>query len=532
MSREALVWTEADYVVVGTGAAGSVVAGRLAERGHRVVVLEAGPMDRDKFVHIPAGFAQLFDGDLDWAYWTDPQPALGNRRIFWPRGRVVGGSTSMNAMMWVRGFAADYDEWADFAGPDWSFDSLVPYFRRIERLEGAAAGDEGADGALHISHQRSPRASTAAWLDAAVECGYEVERPNLPEPKGFAQTVVTQRRGARWSVADGYLKPALKTGNLNLITEAVATRVVFDGRRAVGIEFLQGGQRRTVRACREVILCGGAVNTPQLLMLSGIGDARQLRSLGIDVLHNAPTVGAHLLDHFGSGIGFDAEGDTLFGAERPAVLLDYLLRRRGMLTSNAAEAYGFVRSRPDLALPDLELLYAPAPFFDEGLVKPERHGVALVAVLLKPMSNGTVRLVSADPLAKPAVDPRYLSDEDGLDRAALLAGLRTAARIAEAPSMARLLGPIARPRGAVGLGDDTLEAAIELHAQTLYHPTSTCRMGADEASVVDPELRVRGVENLRVADSSVMPTIVRGHTEAPCVIIGERAADLVMAQGR
>jgi choline dehydrogenase len=340
--------------------------------------------------------------------------------------------------------------------------------------------------------------------------------------------LVTQRRGARWSTADAYLKPALRRQNLKLLTNATVTRVLFDGNRAVGIELHMEGRREVIRARREVLLCAGAINTPQLLMLSGIGDRDQLAEHGIETLHHAPEVGSNLLDHLVVPLGFKTPRDTLMAAEKPLELLNYFGRRRGMLTSNVGEAYGFVRSRPDLALPDLELIFAPAPFFDEGIGEPyPGHAVVMGPILLKPKSTGTIALASADPLAKPLIDPRYLSDDAGEDRAALMEGLRITARIAESPGMRGVITGIARPGGVRELTDETLESALNTVSHTLYHPVGTCRMGADEGSVVDPHLRVRGVDGLRVVDASVMPTIIRGHTHAPCVLIGEKAADLI-----
>ena len=511
---------ECDFVVVGTGSAGAVLANRLsADSRTNVVVLEAGPMDKDKFIHIPAAFSKLFRSPVDWDYLTEPQKDVAGREIYWPRGKVLGGSSSMNAMMWVPGFPADYDEWAQHAGEEWDYAHLQPYFDRVE------------NSALVISPQRSPRSSTAAWLRAAEQAGYRVTTPDAPMLDGFCETAVTQRRGARWSTADAYLKPVLYRSNLTLLTDSTVRRVIFEGSRAVGVEFDDAnGRRQTVRAAREVVLCAGAVNTPQLLMLSGIGDAKELSEFGIGVTHHCPEVGKNLLDHLVATLGFDVRDDSLLTAEKPRELLNYLLRRRGMLTSNVGEAYGFVRSRAELDLPDLELIWAPAPFFDQGIGEPyTAHAIATGPVLLKPRSSGTITLRSADPGAKPIIDPRYLSDPDGIDRDAMMAGLRVTATIARSPALKDIIGRIARPLHATTLDDETLEQALDTCSHTLYHPVGTARMGRDERSVVDPQLRVRGVHGLRVADASVMPSIIRGHTHAPVVVIGEKAAELIAA---
>jgi choline dehydrogenase len=344
--------------------------------------------------------------------------------------------------------------------------------------------------------------------------------------------MVTQLRGGRWSAADAWLRPALRRQNLRLITNATVTRVIFIDKQAVGVEFDNNGRRQFVRARREVLLCAGTVNSPQLLMLSGIGHKEHLQRHGIEVVHHSPEVGHNLQDHLVAYLGFDVQANTLFAAGRPLQIANFLIRRRGMLTSNQGEAYGFVRSRPELALPDLELFFGPGPFFDQGLGELYGHAVTFGPVLQKPNSRGVISLRSVDPKDKPIIDPRYLSDPGGVDRAAMLEGLRMCAKIADAPALTKLLGSIARPIGATDISEATLEKALYSEAHSLFHPVGTCRMGTDDTSVVPPELEVRGVRGLRVADASVMPTITRGHTNAPSVLIGAKAADLIAATNR
>lgn len=521
-----------DYIVVGAGASGAAVAARLSQDpATSVLLLEAGGPDKKQEVHIPAAFSTLFRSPLDWDYGTTPQEHLGQRSIYWPRGKVLGGSTSMNAMMWVRGYAADYDGWAERAGQDWSYEALLPYFRRVERVEGNTDPDQGSGGAMRVEHQRSPRSHTATFLTAVEQAGYTVEPPNSARPEGFSQTLVSQKRGKRFSAADAYLTPAAKRPNLTVRTGAQATKVLFEGTRAIGLEYAEGGSTQRVFADQEVVLSGGAVNTPQLLLLSGIGPAADLEALGIDVLVDAPEVGANLQDHLISALIIETEGDTLFTAQKPAELLKFLVRGRGMLTSNVAEAYGFVRTRPDLELADIEIIFAPAPFVHEGLEPATGHGLTVGAILLQPESTGRVSLASADPLDKPSIDPGYLTDTQGKDRATILAGLGICADLLDTPALSAATGThYLVPEGGDDVGrEQRAELSLANHSHTLYHPTSTARMGTDERSVVDPELRVRGVQGLRVADASIMPRIIRGHTQAPCMVIGERAADLLAA---
>lgn len=509
-----------DYVIVGAGSSGCVLANRLSEDGRsRVLLLEAGGPDKSSNISIPAAFSNLFKSQFDWNYETTPQTELAGRTVYWPRGKVLGGSSSMNAMMWVPGFTADYDRWAEHAGPEWSWAELQPLL------------DETL---VSVSDQRDPRAHTADFLRGVSEAGYRVEEANAPLPDGFSQTRVTQQGGVRASTATAYLKPAAARANLVVRSNAHANRVVFDGIRATGVEYVKDGARRIASARAEVILCGGAINTPQLLLLSGIGNPDDLRRHGIPVIVDSPEVGRNLRDHLVSLLAVEADNDTLFGATKLAQVANFLLRKKGMLTSNVAEAYGFVRSRPELAEPDLEIIFAPVAYVDEGLSGIPAHGLTLGPILLQPKSRGSITLASGDPLAKPVIDPAYLSDPGGEDRRAMLDGLAICERILESPSMrAHTNGTYIRPlQGERLSADERARVALETLSHTLYHPTSTARMGSDPDSVVDPDLRVRGVEGLRIADASVMPEIIRGHTHAPSVVIGEKAAILLRVTAR
>lgn len=510
---------EFDYVIVGAGSSGAVLAARLSSGGQqRVLLLEAGGRDTAQNIHIPAAFGQLFTSEFDWNYRTTPQPGLAGRSIYWPRGKVLGGCSSINAMMWVSGFAADYERWAELAGPRWGWEEVQPLLVSTQ---------------VSVQEQRDPNPSTALFLKAAQEAGYPVEAANRPGPEGFTQTRVSQDRGRRSSVADAYLKPAAKRPNLDVRTGALVTRVLFEGRTATGVEYRQAdGTLRTVQARREVILSGGAVNTPQLLMLSGIGPGAHLKEHGIEVLVDAPDVGRNLRDHLASLYVTAADGGTLFSAKSVPNLVKYLALRKGMLTSNVGEAYGFVRSRPELAEPDLEILWAPVAYMNEGLKEPPEHGLTIAPVLLQPESRGTITLASADPGQHPVIDPNYLGDPDGRDRETLLAGLEIAEKLLRAEALRGTVSErLLVPEGTEQLSPrERAERALENYSHTLYHPTSTARMGTDDASVVDPELRVRGVEKLRVADASVMPEIIRGHTNAPSIVIGEMAARILAGE--
>ncbi len=517
---------EFDYVVVGAGSAGCAVAGRLAEdKGVTVALLEAGPRDWSPFVHVPAGvIATVPTHHCNWAFKTEPQAALDGRRGYQPRGRVLGGSSAINAMIYTRGVPQDYDAWAV---PGWSWDEVLPYFKRAEHNERGADDWHGVGGPLNVADLRSPNRVPQMFVDAALACGYPRNddfNGSTQEGVGFYQ--VTQKDGRRWSAARAYLHGQ---GNLAVLTDAHATRVLFEGNRATGVEIRRGGGRQVLRARREVILSAGAFQSPQLLMLSGIGPAATLRSLGIPVLRDCPAVGQNLQDHvdyvalYGSR-SRDLVGISLGGAAKVAgEAVRYLATRNGMLSTNYAEAGGFLKTDPGLSQPDIQLHFVIGLVDDHARNWRLGHGMSLHVCPLRPASRGEVTLASADPLARPRIDPRFLSAPG--DMATLLKGVRIARRIMAGAALAPVRdAEINAPRDD---GDDALADAIRARADTIYHPVGTCRMGTDGASVVDPELRVRGVAGLRIADASIMPRLIAGNTSAPCVMIGEKAADLI-----
>ncbi|WP_191894848.1 GMC family oxidoreductase [Planomonospora parontospora] len=525
---------EYDYVIVGAGSAGCVLANRLsADPSVSVALLEAGGSDAKLEVRMPAGFAKLFKTPCDWNFTTAGQAGLSGRELYWPRGRMLGGSSSLNAQMWVRGHRADYDGWNV---PGWSYDEVLPYFRRAERRVGSNRGGVyGGDGPIHISELRSPNVTTAAFLAACEELGLtRLEELNGPSNEGYCPTPVTQNRGRRWSAADAYLRPALRRPNLTVVTGAHARRVLLEGGRATGVEYgpgpgpggsggAAGPGGTVVRARREVILSAGAIGSPHLLMLSGVGPAGELRAEGVEPLRDLPQVGANLQDHLASGIFLQCPRPvTLAGAESVPNLLRFLIGRSGMLTSNVGEAVAFIRTGPAEPAPDIELIFAPGPFVDHGLTPPSGHGLTIASILLQPESRGRITLSGRDVV----IDPGYLTAEADVRRQ--VAGLRRAKELFATAALAPFTGPPMAPYWGPET-DEELVRWIRERSETLYHPVGTCRMGADEESVVDPSLRVRGISALRVADASVMPVINRGHTHAPTVMIAERAAELVAA---
>ncbi|GAB3315949.1 GMC family oxidoreductase N-terminal domain-containing protein [Geodermatophilus aquaeductus] len=520
--------TEYDVVVVGAGSAGCALAARLTEDPSvRVLLLEAGGSDDVLEVQIPAAMYKVWRTRRDWNYTTEPQPGLGGRGLFWPRGKLLGGSSSINAMIYVRGAAADYDEWAQLTGdPAWSYEAVLPLFRRMEDNARGADRFHGVGGPLRVEDLRSPHAWTRAVVGSALAAGYPRNDDfNGATQDGVGQYQVTQRRGRRWSAADAYLRPALGRPNLTVLTGALTTRVLLSGGRATGVEYRRGGQTHTAHAAGEVVLSGGAVNSPQLLMLSGIGPGAHLREVGVDVVHDLPGVGGGLQDHPLVPVIWDVRsGRSLLRAESPSGYARWFGARRGPLSSNLAEAGLFTRSRPDLEHPDLQYHFLPVKFWRQAEVDPDVDAFTAAAVLVHVHSRGSVRLRSADPTWAPAIDAGYLTDERDLD--ALVTGVEKAREIAAVGPLASVLAGEWSPGSSVRTREG-LRQSVRDTLESLYHPVSSCRMGTDDDSVVDPQLRVHGLEGLRVVDASVMPTLVRGNTNAPTIMIAERAADLL-----
>ncbi|MGW2214247.1 GMC family oxidoreductase [Nonomuraea sp. NPDC001684] len=508
-----------DYVIVGAGSAGCVLANRLsADPSVSVALVEAGGHDDRLEIRMPAGFAKLFKTDYDWNFTTAKQGEMSGRELYWPRGRVIGGSSSLNAQMWVRGCQEDYDQWGV---PGWTYEEVLPYFTRAEQRVGSNHGGVyGTSGPLYVSELRSPNVTTAAFLRACEELGLtRLAELNGRSNEGYCPTPVTQNRGRRWSAADAYLRPAAARPNLTVLTGATVDRVVFEGSRAVGIEHSGG---TLIRAAREVVLSAGAIGSPYLLMRSGVGAADELRDAGVPVVRELPEVGKNLQDHLASGVYVECkEPVTLTKAESLVNLLRYIVLRSGMLTTNVGEAVAFVRTSAEEPAPDIELVFAPGPFVDHGLTPPTGHGLTVGVVLLQPQSRGRVGLSGRDVL----IDPGYLSAEADVKR--LVAGLKTAKQVFATSAMKRYAGgPMAPYWGPES--DEELARWVRERGETLYHPVGTCRMGTDEGSVVDPSLRVRGLEGLRVVDVSVMPTLNRGHTHAPAIMIGEKGSELIL----
>jgi choline dehydrogenase len=524
-----------DYVIVGAGSAGCVLASRLTENPDvRVLVLEAGPPDTADEIHIPAAVSQLFQGPYDWNYQTIPQQRAGDRSIYWPRGRVLGGSSSINAMIYIRGSRHDYDTWRDEYGCDgWGYTDLLPYFLRSEHNSRGESAWHGASGPLSVQDLRYKSSLTEAFVAAARSCGQPANDDfNGAQQDGVGFYQVTQQGGRRWSAADAYLHPAASRPNLTIATDALATGIEIEGGRAVGVRYLRRGVEEVAWAEAEVILAGGAVNSPQLLMLSGIGPADDLRDLGIPVVADSPGVGGNLSDHpIVTGMWATPRSRGLWEMAGPGNLARWQLLHSGPLTSNVAEAGGFWRSDPALPAPDIQWHVLPVPYQNYGLADPAIRAMSVLITLVAVGSRGRIRLRSTDPRHKPAIDPAYLSDMADLDP--LLRAIAQVREFAAARPMSKVCQSELAPGDDVRTETELIDW-IRGDITTVYHPVGTCAMGGDSVlaaskltSVVDTELRVRGVERLRVVDASVMPTVPRGNTNAPVIAIAERAADLI-----
>lgn len=509
-----------DYVVVGAGAGGCVLTRRLLDAGARVLLLEAGGPDGHLFVTAPAAFSRLFKTRHDWAFFTEPQRELFGRKLYWPRGKVLGGSTAINATIYIRGSRQDFAAW----GEGWAWDDVLPAYRRIERYSGEASGSRGQDGELPVGHRSGGSHDLTHRFVASA-----AQSMNIPQVQSFNDGTLegaglfesNHHRGERWSAFRAFVKPKLGDPNLTVLAHAQATKLLWDGSRATGVQFMYQGRLREVQA-GGVILAGGTVNTPHLLMLSGVGPRAELTRHAIPVRQHLPGVGQNLQDHPASALIYHSTLPTLDAHLTDLAALPYLLGRRGALASNVAEAGAFVKSNARLDVPDLQYHFAPAYFREHGFQREKGAFFSLGPVLVAPHSRGEIGLHSADPLAAPRIDPRYLSDVGGQDLAALVSGLELAREIA-------VSGPLSDARGEEYLpGHQDLSDYVRREMETLYHPVGTCALGEGEDSVVNRRLAVQGARGLWVADASVMPQITHANTNATSMMIGERAAGFIL----
>jgi choline dehydrogenase len=524
---------DADFVVIGAGSAGCVMAARLSEDPNtKVVLLEAGGPDTNPWIHIPLGFGKNFaNAAVNWCYETEADPGIGGRKIFWPRGKVLGGSSSINGMVYIRGQKEDFDHWRQLGNTGWSFDDCLPYFKRAEHQTRVDDDYHGTGGPLCVSDVDRNDPICEAFIQAAVATGLpRNEDFNGAEQDGAGYHQTTTRNGRRCSTAVGYLRPAMKRPNLRVITNALSERIIFDGTRATGVEFRRNGVPAIVRASREIILCGGAINSPQLLMLSGVGPRDHLADLGIPVVHHLQGVGQSLQDHYSAPIKLRARmpitlNDVVnsnFGKVKAGV--QYLMFRTGALTMGVSPAAAFIRTRPELASPDVKCSISPfsADRPQDGLHK--WSGFTLIAYQLRPDSRGEIKLKTARAGDAPAMIPNYLSAE--VDQRAIVAGLRWCRSVLAEPEMQRFIEAEYLPGPDIRTDDELLDHARRAGG-TVFHPTSTCKMGNDPMAVVDQDLRVHGLSGLRVVDASIMPTVASGNTNAPTIMIAEKAADLI-----
>ena len=530
-----------DYIIIGAGSAGCVLANRLsADPKTKVLLLEAGGKDNSILVRMPAGAGALLQakGPYNWGFWTEPEANLDGRKLWWPRGKGWGGSSSINGMIYIRGHARDYDQWSQMGLRGWSYAEVLPYFKRSETFQGGGDAYHGSDGPLYVSKASSPSPLYSSFIAAGAEAGHKLTSDfNGFQQEGFGPYQLTIRDGRRWSTAAGYLHPILgQRPNLTCETEARTTKILIEKGRAVGVEFAQGkgAAKRVAYANAEVLLCTGAVQSPQILQLSGIGDPDDLTAAGVPVVHALKGVGKNLQDHLDMALSWETPGVTSAftynkGLNKLWTGLNYMLRGQGPGRQNFLEAGAFLKSRPDLDRPDLQLHCVMAIMQDHGKVLVEKDGFTVHVCQLRPESRGEVGLRSADPFDDPAIRANYLSSEE--DRRALREGLRITRELADQPALKAIRGAELFPGPGVA-SDADIDAWIRRSAETIYHPVGTCRMGAagDAMAVVDDKLKVVGLEGLRVVDASVMPTLVGGNTNAPTIMIAEKAADLILGR--
>jgi choline dehydrogenase len=541
----------ADFIIVGAGSAGCVLANRLSADGKtKVLLLEAGGDDRpthnlgqffsNMMIHIPVGYAQtLKDPKVNWLYETEPDPGTGGRSHVWPRGKVLGGSSSINGLLYVRGQHADYDNWRQLGCEGWAWDDVKPYFKRAQNQERGADDLHGQGGPLNVSDVTQTHAVSDDVVEACVQAGLPRSKDiNGAQQEGVTYYQLTVRNGQRCSAAVAYLHPAMSRSNLRVETRALTCKVLFDGKTAVGVEFLQNGAKLQARATREVILCGGAVNSPQLLQLSGIGPGGLLQDRGIPVVSDLPGVGENLQDHYVISANWRLKAGTVSvneltnGPRFVGEILKYALQRKGLLTLSAAHIAAFCKSRPDLSSPDIQFHILPATMDVEKLaqgkmVLENQPGLTIAPCQVRPESRGSIHIKSADPTVYPTIIPNYLSNP--LDQEVAIASLKWARKIAEQPALQKWIDHEMAPGPAIA-GDAALLDYARAAGTTIYHPVGTCQMGHGAGAVVDPQLRVRGVERLRVVDASVMPRLVSGNTNAPTIMIGEKAAALILGE--
>jgi len=521
-----------NYIIIGAGSAGCVLANRLTEnKANKILLLEAGGPDEKKEIHIPAAFSKLFKSEVDWEYYSTPQPQLNGRKLFMPRGKTLGGSSSINAMIYIRGHRADYDGWAALGNNGWSYQEVLPYFKRSEEQRTHKNEFHGLKGGLRISDLICKNELSEAFVKGAQEIGYDLNNDfNGAEQEGFGFYQVTQKFGKRHSTAAAFLEPAIRRPNLTTITHAEATKLLFEGKKVTGVEYQQGGELHQVFADAEVVLCGGTINTPKLLMHSGIGEGKHLQEIGIDTLHHLNGVGKNLQDHLFGGIMYRTKKEvTLDSAEDLfnvfGNLFNHLFFREGPFTSNVAEAGGFIKTTDSLPAPDIQFHFAPAFFLEHGTVKPKGNGFSIAPTLLTPKSRGFIKLQSNNPNEYPLINPQHFTNEE--DIKTLIEGYKVGWKIMNSEAFAGYRDTLFMPEKVLQT-DDEIAEHLRNSVEALYHPIGTCKMGNDSEAVVDSELKVHGIENLRIADASIMPIIPRGNTNAPTIMIAEKAADLIL----